>query len=424
MTADTTKTETFKQEVVFMQDCNRDDRPAAAGTSHTSGARRLLRAHYHFITAAGALFVLFCLAPGSGWAASAAVQEQKPETELETRVRARVSAYWTAMEHEDYAAATLMMHPDSRQAFEHKVPKSRVSAWRVKQVRCTPEKNTCEAVVLVSKPVAIFQAQIVEWPLRSEWVLLDGEWYFKLPWDEKNNPVLDMFRSQQESAAVTEPMRQPKTAKAPSGERVTMARIFTADPANPRTVHAGQKNTFRYYYSNKTSAPIKVVSVHADCHCTSVKADFPEVPVGEQGSIEVTLDTFGLPLGAIEKTIFVTFAHLKDPVTLNLNVTNEPNFTVTPASVDFGVIASGAPVELSVQVLNKSGRDVQFVSQLRSDPALEVTFPKSVAPGKTATIKLKYVPKSPGEFRDSLMLQTDLQSDPLITIPVKGKTKP
>jgi hypothetical protein len=194
------------------------------------------------------------------------------------------------------------------------------------------------------------------------------------------------------------------------------------DSGNPPSVFSGRKSVFRFLYPNSGTSPIRIVSVHADCHCTGAKKDYPEIAPGEVGTLEVTLDTFGLPLGPIHKNISVQFSHLPDPVVVSLAVDNLPNFSLSPAAADFGTVRPGSAAQKEIRIVNQSGRPVRILSNFNADPKLSFTLDRNqVASGETLVINIRYNSDAGGEFIDNLLLKTDLEAEPLITIPVRGR---
>ena len=194
------------------------------------------------------------------------------------------------------------------------------------------------------------------------------------------------------------------------------------DSANPPSVLSGRKAVFRFLYPNAGTNPIQIVSVHADCHCTGAKKDYPEIAPGEVGILEVTLDTFGLPLGRLHKEITVQFSHLPDPLVVNLAVDNLPNFNLTPAAADFGTVRPGSAAQKEIRIVNNSGQPVRILSNFNSDPKLSFTLDRNkLGSGETLVINLSYNSDAGGEFLDNLLLKTDLEAEPLITIPVRGR---
>jgi hypothetical protein len=344
------------------------------------------------------------------------------------RLRARISGFWQAMQDADYDKAMTFIDLDSRRAF-NKLPKSRVSSFKIDKLTFDRDFTECATVTVVSKPMPAFGA-VFDWPVQNQWILHDGEWYLKVPWGENENPMLLAFKQQRSMAELTKAAESPEPEPQPAKTATVLAlaeasQRLVPDPANPTVAHFGEKVLFHYNFQNKTDKPIRIVSAYSDCHCTGVQSEYPEVPPGGNGSLEAILDSFGLPIGNIEKQISVQFSDLSFPLVVLLKVKNVPNFTIAPAAVEFGVIARGIRVEKSVRLVNESGKTVKIISKLKSDPRLEFSIDKgSLAPGEALTIQLRYDPATPGEFMDGLMLETDLPAEPLVSIPIRGTVKP
>ena len=354
--------------------------------------------------------------------AAGAVQEPS-QTEAEARLRERVSEYWTAMEKADYEAAVPFLHPDSRNQFRNKIPKSRVLKWKIQKLDFNEDRTVCDTVTLVTKPVPVL-GETIDFPLHNRWELVNGEWYFRIPWGESDNPLLKVFQDQR-SVAEQLPVGRSTSAQVDEAAGRAMKeerQRIVPDSANPPSVFSGRKAVFRFLYPNAGTNPIQIVSVHADCHCTGAKKDYPEIAPGEVGILEVTLDTFGLPLGRLHKEITVQFSHLPDPLVVNLAVDNLPNFNLTPAAADFGTVRPGSAAQKEIRIVNNSGQPVRILSNFNSDPKLSFTLDRNkLGSGETLVINISYNSDAGGEFLDNLLLKTDLEAEPLITIPVRGR---
>jgi Protein of unknown function (DUF1573)/HYDIN/CFA65/VesB-like, Ig-like domain len=355
---------------------------------------------------------------------SAAGAVQSPShTEAEARLRQRVSDYWTAMEKADYEAAVPFLHPDSRNQFRNKIPKSRVLKWKIEKLAFNEDRTVCDTVTVVTKPVPVL-GETIDFPLHNRWELVNGEWYFRIPWGESDNPLLKVFQEQRSVAEQLPVDRSasPKIDQAAGRVMKEERQRIVPDPANPPSVFAGRKAVFRFLYPNAGTSPIQIVSVHADCHCTGAKKDYPEIAPGEVGILEVTLDTFGLPLGRIHKDISVQFAHLPDPLVVSLAVDSLPNFNLTPPAADFGSVPAGSVAQKEIRIVNNSGQPVRILSNFNSDPKLGFSLDRNkFASGETLVINISYNSDAVGEFIDNLLLKTDLEAEPLITIPVRGR---
>jgi hypothetical protein len=305
--------------------------------------------------------------------------------------------------------------------FQYRIPKTRMGKWRIDKLSFNDDKTACETVTTVQKTMPGMGATF-DWPLTNRWVLEEGEWFLTIPWTPDKNPMLDIMRAQVDVFQQTEGLRQaPEPAKAPVPPGTQRLR---PDPQNPVVLHAGEKGVFRFHHQNAGAAPIRVLSVYSDCHCTAIETDTREVPPGESGTISVVLDTFGLPLGLVQKQISVQFSDLPDPLVLNLSVNTLPNFALSPPSVDLGDIDRGVMRESMVTLKNQSGRQVRLQTVLRTDPRLDMSLPAApLEPGGEAGLTIRFTPGESGDYLGSLTLQTDLEAEPLIAIPVRARVK-
>jgi len=355
----------------------------------------------------------------------AAVQSFSQDSDPESRLRERMTAYWNAMQAGQFDIAVQFIHPDHQRQFTYEIPKSRVLKWVIKELRFNKEKTACDTVTVVTKPMPPL-GMVADIPLSNQWLLLaDGQWYFKIPWNPGENPMLKAFMDKED---LQRKLPRTESEKA-AGETATTpprppSRLIP-DPANPTSVRFGEKHVFRFSYRNDQPHPIKILSAHSDCHCTAVGSDFPEVPPGGSGTLEVTLDTFGLPLGSIRKDILVEFSDLDSAMVLTMSVDNLPNFEIEPASIDFGALVKGIEGKAQVRLVNRSGKTVNLLSALKSDPRLRVDMETTrLEPGQALTITLHYLSASEGIFLDNLLLRTDLEAEPLLTIAVRGSVSP
>jgi len=345
--------------------------------------------------------------------------------DAEARLRQRLNEYWQAMEKEDYRLASTFVHPESRNYFIFRAPKQRYERWKIEKLAFSEDRSACDVAILIAKTTPF--GEIFDWPLQNKWVLHEGDWYFSIPWEADENPMLELFRGVQQAAPVAV---KTNPEDAPPLEEKKDQRPFhpdtrlrlVADPANPQAMHFGEKAVLRYNYQNTGTEPIRILSVHSDCHCTTVPREFPDVAPGESGTVEVTLDTFGLPLGQINKEVTVQFSDLANPIVLQLNMPNLPNYGISTRLVDFETVPTNVPIEKTVTIVNESGRAVQILSTMNSDPRLTLSLSKNrLERGEATVMTLRYLTPDPGEFMDSVMLHTDLVAEPLINVAVRGR---
>jgi hypothetical protein len=359
-----------------------------------------------------------------------AVQSLSQTPDPEAALRQRMAGYWTAMQQADFAAASEYVDAESRATFRDRVPKAATGTWEIQKLQFNNERTHCDTVTVVQKPFPLY-GETIAWPVQNEWVLVDGIWYMHVPWKAGDNPFLQVFKSQAETEVKRGPepapsIRAPEVPKDANQKMTEIVNRLTPSPDNPKVMHFGEKGTFRYAYRNSGTAPLKIQSVYADCHCTGVARDgYPEVAPGATGNIEVTLDTFGMPLGSIDKDIRVQFNDIQYPLVLHLSIANLPNFELAPLNIDLGSIQVGRPAEQHARIKNESGRLVKFLMILNSDPRLKVTIDKMALPaGEEAVVTFQYDTSKAGDVFDALTLRTDLEAEPLINIPVRGKVIP
>jgi hypothetical protein len=350
--------------------------------------------------------------------------------EDEARLRERITSYWQAMEKGDYLAASAFVLPEVRNEFVARVPKSRINEWTITELDFDEEGTECLATITVRRTFAMFLGKVVDVPLRNKWIFSEGEWYLDISRAEGEGSLVDLFKNQEASAQRTEPLKKakvltPEEAEAARRRASASAGRLQPDQENPSRVQFGQKATFKYHYENRTDSPIRILSVHSDCHCTAIQREHPEVAPGETATFQVVLDTFGLPPGNIVKNLTVMFSDLDRPLVAQIAIENLPNFEVTPERLDFGELELGQISILEVRIQNRSQKKVQLQPALHSDKSLGVKYSKKVMnPGEEIVVKLRYKSLSPGEFRDSVMLRTDLQIEPVINIWIRGRVNP
>jgi hypothetical protein len=361
--------------------------------------------------------IIGILAPG--------VQSASQSPDLESVLRRRISAYWEAMQRNDYEAASNYVHPDSRKLFIFRTPKGPIVRWRIEKLTFNDDKTSCSAISMVARPLPIMDVkEVPDFPIDNQWVLNpDGEWYLKIPWKEGENPLLQLYKGAEVSNAPLVMKGDAPVAKTRLGGEEPGR--LQPDPENPTNVHRGEKVVFRYHYRNSGEIPIKIFSAHGDCHCTSAQPENPIVPPGGSGVLEITVDTFGLPYGETQKLVSVKFSDAEKPENLTVRFNNKPNFVFTPPSVDFGTVKKGIPIEKKVQLVNESGQKVKFLAAIVAEPRLTLSYDKAeIGPGETLVVTIRCDPSETGEFIDSPMLRTDLAAEPLVNISIRGRIIP
>jgi hypothetical protein len=364
----------------------------------------------------------------------AVIGAQAQESEPSASLKKRMSGFWEAMQKEDYAAASQFVHPGSRDYFAYKAPRSRFNGWAIDKLEFNADNTACKTTTLIKKPIPFFGKEM-DWPLQHDWVLFEGAWYLNLSAIADKTASNTFFKNLAASEAQASLLSQKKTTeKDPAAAEKhsasdpinrEYARRLQPDPGNPTEMLFGEKAVFRFNYRNNTEFPYRIVSAHADCHCTAVSNNFPEVPPGQSATLEITLDSFGLPLGMIEKEVRVEFSDLQDPIPLQIQVPHRPNFTIEPRMVDLGQLEMGALSVKTFRITNESRKKVQFFLYPPSESRLELQLEKSVLePKESMSVTLRLTPDTPGDLLSGITMRTDLAAEPLISVRIKAKVNP
>ena len=111
-----------------------------------------------------------------------------------------------------------------------------------------------------------------------------------------------------------------------------------------------------FHLKNDTNKPITLSRLEPSCHCTHAEplplsAALPTIAPGQMAAIRVTVDLAGHPAGNLEKTVTVYVAGSTRPAAvLAMEGLLMPLVSVTPALLDFGIVAAGKEKTLPVTV--------------------------------------------------------------------------
>lgn len=216
--------------------------------------------------------------------------------------------------------------------------------------------------------------------------------------------------------------------------------LAQVEAANPRisfqekdynfgTVKSGAEVTHEFSFRNKGDADLIITDVKTSCGCTAAVTSAKTIAPGEKGTLKVTFNTRGRR-GHQTKTITVSSNDPKQPqaavrIAGEVDAGKQPRITVTPMSLDIGVIPPGGSVVREVSVTNNGTADLvleNFVGRNsvtvegRSDPKAKQT----VKPKETVKIKVAAAPvKKEGVYQGYLQIRNNsLQR--IVTIPVYG----
>jgi hypothetical protein len=186
------------------------------------------------------------------------------------------------------------------------------------------------------------------------------------------------------------------------------------------TVENGPVVTHTFKLKNFGPDTIDIQSVIGACGCTAVLASTPQLAPGQEGGVQVALDTYKLS-GEQAKTVTV---RSNDPVrpelSLSLHGFVATDVHAAPARVYLGRLPVGAVVSQHVDV--KLARpDVQVTGVSSESGRLAVETAPLDPPQNGVRVRVTLLPTSTtGTFDDRIVVSTNSARQPQLTIPVLG----
>lgn len=186
------------------------------------------------------------------------------------------------------------------------------------------------------------------------------------------------------------------------------------------TVDSGPVVTHTFKLKNFGPDTIDIRSVSGACGCTAILASTPTLAPGEEGGVEVALDTYKLS-GEQSKTVTVRSS---DPVrpdlllTLHGFVAND--LRAAPSRLFLGRLPAGAVVSQHVDV-ELARPDVEITGVSIDSDRLAVETTPLDAPQKGVRVRVTLLPSArTGTFDDRIVVSTTSPRQPQVTIPVLG----
>jgi|GEM_PF-643523 len=185
------------------------------------------------------------------------------------------------------------------------------------------------------------------------------------------------------------------------------------------TVESGPLVSHTFRLKNLGPGAVDITSVKPACGCTAVLASTPTLLPGEEGGVEVALDTYKLS-GPQAKSVTV---HSTDPVrpelVLTVHGTVATDLAATPARVYLGRLPAGAVVSQHVDVETKP--DVQITDVSSQSSRLQVQATPLDPPQRGVRVRVTLLPTaSTGTFDDRIVISSTSTRQPTVAIPVLG----
>jgi hypothetical protein len=178
-----------------------------------------------------------------------------------------------------------------------------------------------------------------------------------------------------------------------------------------------------FIFTNNAGRPVKILSVHASCGCTTPGWSQSPVPPGKTGFIKASFDPKGRP-GYFNKSLTITTDLDANPIILEIKgqVVDKVNtvagdFPVPNGNLYFKtkainmgtIFINKFPAQKQFEVMNKGAMPVRFVEVL-NPPYLKVEMPAVIQPNGTGVIKVTYDARQRNRFgftSDNIQITTD-----------------
>ncbi|HWA34238.1 MAG TPA: DUF1573 domain-containing protein, partial [Cyclobacteriaceae bacterium] len=178
-----------------------------------------------------------------------------------------------------------------------------------------------------------------------------------------------------------------------------------------------------FIFTNNAGRPVKILSVHASCGCTTPGWSQSPVPQGKTGFIKASFDPRGRP-GYFNKSLTITTDLDANPIILEIKgqvvdkvktiagdfpVANGNLYSKTKA-INMGTIfINKFPAQKQFEVMNKGETPVRFL-EVVNPPYIKVEFPAVLEPKEAGVIKVTYDARQRNRFgfaSDNIQITTD-----------------
>ncbi|SMF79284.1 DUF1573 domain-containing protein [Pseudobacteriovorax antillogorgiicola] len=196
---------------------------------------------------------------------------------------------------------------------------------------------------------------------------------------------------------------------------------FTGRLKDFGSVHRGQKLSHDFTFKNVGDGELVIQGVHASCGCTATEIDPGRVyQPGELGHLRVVFDTADFS-GPVSKNLTIMSNDRRNSIrVLTVKAVVQNSLRVEPPLVDLKDIASDIVVHRRVEIDSIHGKPLEIKGSLH-DPSFDVQV--AALSEKKWAVDIYIRPQEPGILKDIIVLQTDLEHLPELTIPVVARVE-
>lgn len=185
------------------------------------------------------------------------------------------------------------------------------------------------------------------------------------------------------------------------------------------TIYHGDVKTVKLLVSNSGTQPLHIRNVETSCGCTSAKKTLEPIAPGTSDTIEVSFNSTGFD-GKIRKEVMIYSDDPSSPtmfISITGTVTSELETVPKTTLLQFGASPIGAAAASPIVVKNVSRDTIVITGISVADNSITFTVEQTViAPGGTATIVVRYTPRSTALVDQTLRIQTSSPRQPQVPI--------
>lgn len=191
------------------------------------------------------------------------------------------------------------------------------------------------------------------------------------------------------------------------------------------SVDLGQNATLNLHVANRGEKTLTIQSATSSSPEFLSTTSFP-LAIGARGDASIAVKFAPSSVGGRSATLTLACDDPATPTTIATLVGNgltRADLAATPASLDFGAVASGSSKELPTSIRN-SGSGLLTISRIvQADSQFRVTSPTApltIAPGASATFVVTFTPASLGSQFGAIDIISDSPVHPLFEISATG----
>jgi hypothetical protein len=182
-------------------------------------------------------------------------------------------------------------------------------------------------------------------------------------------------------------------------------------------IYRGQKATHLFTIKNAGNDTLLIKNVSASCGCTAAMASENVVPPKSTSRLNVTFSSEGYG-GRVHKTVTVESNDPLNPVQrVNITANVQPVLEPSPTYLFIPRSKVDSVTLSSILVTNVTQKPVTILGVETSLDGLEVEVPqKALKPSDKTDLRVSYKPSKPGPAYGQIVLKTDFQPQPTVTI--------